>query len=68
MCFTIPYKIVDVEKKTVIIENGRKIYLGKIKSKVQKGDYVRCVGEIAVDVLSDKDGLAIRQLIKSLND
>ncbi len=66
MCFTIPYKIITIKKSQIIIEDGRNIRLGNdIQAKA--GEYVQVVGDIAVGVLSKREGLTIRKLIKSLN-
>ncbi len=66
MCFAIPYKVIKVNKNNVLIEGGQTVRLGKELS-VQKGDYLRVIGKIAVEVLRREDGLKIRQLIKRLN-
>lgn len=67
MCFSIPYKIVKANKKNVVIEDGRMINLGK-ELNAKKGDYVQAIGNIAVSILSPKNGEKIRKLIKSLNN
>lgn len=66
MCFSIPYKVIKVNKNNVLIEGGQTVRPGKELS-VQKGDYLRVIGEVAVDVLRREEGLKIRQLIKKLN-
>lgn len=66
MCFAIPYKILAIEKNIAIIEDGRSILLDT-KLHAKKNDYVQIIGNIAVGVLSKKQGLTIRKLIKSLN-
>lgn len=66
MCFAIPYKIISIKKNSAVIEGGRKIRLGK-ELKASSGDYIQAVDNIAVNVLSKKDGDAIRKLIASLN-
>lgn len=66
MCFSVPYKVLKINKKTALIEGGRKIRIGK-DLKVKKGDYLRVTGNIAVGVLTKQEGEKIRQLIKNLN-
>jgi hydrogenase maturation factor len=66
MCFTIPYKVLDVKKNHVIIEGGKKILLGT-EISVDKGDYIQVAGSMAVGKLSKTEGLRIQKLIKSLN-
>lgn len=66
MCFTIPYKVLDVKKNHVIIEGGKKILLGT-DITVVKGDYVQVAGLMAVGKLSSQEGQKVRQLIKKLN-
>ncbi|MFC1626833.1 hypothetical protein ACFL1P_01365 [Patescibacteria group bacterium] len=66
MCFAIPYKVEKIINGKVLIEGGKEVTLGK-ELTVQIGGYVRVVGNIAVDTLTKKEGLKIRQLIKSLN-
>lgn len=67
MCFAIPYKIIAIKKSHAIIENGRSVVLGK-DTKANVGEYIQVVGDVATGVLSQKEGLTIRKLIKSLNN
>lgn len=67
MCFSIPYKVLKVSKKSALIEGGRTVKLGEELS-VKKGEYVRVTGNIAVGTLSKEEGLKIRQLIKGLSN
>lgn len=67
MCFAIPYKIVSIKKNDFIVEGGKIVKSDK-KLNAIAGDYVRVIGGVAVDVLSNKEGLKIRRLIKSLNN
>jgi len=66
MCFTIPYRVIDVTKNHAIIEGGRKVLLGK-EVVVKKGEYIRVQGSVAVGKLTKTEGLKVRKLIKSLN-
>lgn len=66
MCFSIPYQVISVRKSIAEIETGVKVRLSKDMS-VKKGDFIRIVGNVAVDYLPQKAGLRIRRLIKSLN-
>lgn len=67
MCFSIPYKVISVLKDKAVVEGNKTIYLGK-KLKAKKGDYVRTFGNVAVDVLSQKEGMKVRKVIKSLSE
>lgn len=66
MCFTVPLKIVKIKKNEALLEGGKTIVIGK-DLKVRKGDYLRILGNLAIDSLTQKEGLKIRQLIKRLN-
>jgi len=66
MCFSIPYKIIAVEKSHVIIEGGRNILCNN-DNRATVGAYAQVSGDVVVGILSKKEGLAIRKLIKSLN-
>jgi hydrogenase maturation factor len=65
MCFAVPFLVMDVVKKRAVLENGDTVYLGECKAK--KGDYVRVLGSIVVDVLSSKEGKQIQQTIQKLS-
>lgn len=65
MCFAIPYKILKVNKKSVLIEGGKKITTGEA-SNLKAGDYVRVAGNVVVDSIKKEEGLHIRKLIKSV--
>jgi hypothetical protein len=66
MCFSIPYKIISIEKDLAVLEDGRKIKFGK-EISAMPGEYLQITGNIAVGKLTEKEGLRIRSLIKSLN-
>lgn len=66
MCFSIPKKVVRVEKGIAFVEGGQQIYLGS-DIRVKSGQYLRTIGNIAVGTLEPREGLKVRQLIKSLN-
>lgn len=66
MCFAIPLKIVKIKNNEALLEGGKTIVIGK-DLKVRKGDYLRISGNLAIDSLTQKEGLKIRQLIKRLN-
>lgn len=55
-----------VENGDVFIEGGKRIKAGD-ELKVEKGDYLQVLGDIAIGRLSNTQGLKIRKLIKSLN-
>ena len=65
MCFTLPYKILSIKKSKALIEGNRQVVIDK-DMPVKKGDYLRVVGNVAVDYLLEKDGMKIRKLIKSV--
>lgn len=67
MCFSIPYKVLKIKNGKATVEGGREIKIGK-ELQVKKGDYLRIIGNIAVDTLSVEEGLKLRQLIKKLNN
>lgn len=65
MCFSIPVKVKETGDHSITVENGIKI----IKDKhliIKKGDYVMVSGGIVVGSLSQKEGLAVRKLIKKV--
>lgn len=66
MCFSIPYKIIWVDKNSALIEGGKIVKLGK-DLKAKKGDYLQIIGEVAIGSLTRFQGLKIRKLIKTLN-
>ena len=66
MCFSIPYKVLRVEKDKAIVEGGQTVKVGN-GLKVHPGEYLRIAGDVAVGSLSKLEGLKIRKLIKSLD-
>lgn len=66
MCFSIPLKVLKVEKETAIVEGGKNIKIDR-NLKLKKGEYLQVIGEIAVGKLTNNEGLKVRRLIKSLN-
>ncbi len=67
MCFSIPYKILQVKDDVVIVEGGKVVRIGK-EMKVKRGDFLQITGDIGIGVLPKNEGLKIRKLIKSLNN
>ena len=67
MCFSIPYKVLEVKKEGVLIEGEKIVKLDK-ELKVKKGEYIRIRGNVIVDKLTKSEGLKIRNLIQSLNN
>lgn len=65
MCFTIPYEVLKVNKKSALIEGGKKVAIGK-ESKVKVGDFLRITDNIATDHLTKEEGNSIRSLINSV--
>ncbi|HLD27060.1 MAG TPA: hypothetical protein VJB63_03835 [Patescibacteria group bacterium] len=65
MCFAIPYKIKKKEKNTATLEDGRIIQLNR-KMELEKGDYIRLIGDVIVDTISKQEGMKIRRFISSL--
>lgn len=63
MCFTIPLRVLKVNKKHAIVEGNISVALGDILS-VRPGQYLQVTGSIAVGVLTQSEGKKIRQLIK----
>lgn len=66
MCFSIPYKVLKVEKNIALLEGNRSVMIGS-ELRVKNGDYLQIIGDAAVGRLSKAQGLKIRQLIKKLN-
>lgn len=67
MCFSVPKKVLKVQKNTAVVEGNKRIQIGD-DIHITPGQYLRVVGNIAVGALSQKEGLKVRQLIKSLNN
>lgn len=66
MCFSVPLKVLGVKKRHAELEGGLKMALDQDMT-VKKGQYVRVLGNVAVDTLTVQEGQRIRHLIKSLN-
>jgi hydrogenase maturation factor len=66
MCFSIPVKVLKVEKDTALLEGGKVVKIGK-DFKISAGEYLQIVGNVAVGKLTKGEGLKIRQFIKKLN-
>lgn len=66
MCFSIPYKVLQVRKNTALIEGNKIVNIGK-DLQVAPGEYLQIIGNIAVGKLSRREGLKIRRLIKKIN-
>lgn len=66
MCFSIPYKVLKVEKNIALLEGNKSVMIGS-ELRVKNGDYLQIIGDAAVGRLSKAQGLKIRQLIKKLN-
>ena len=66
MCFSIPYKVLQVTKDKAILEGGKVIKLGN-ELKIKKGESLQVLGDVAVGKLAKLEGLKIRRLIKRLN-
>lgn len=67
MCFSIPYKILQVKDDMVVVEGGKVVRIGK-EMKAKRGDFLQVTGSIGIGILSKDKGLKIRKLIKSLNN
>ncbi len=67
MCFAVPYKVLAVEKNNALIEGNKTVRIGS-ELKVKTGEFLQVIGDIGVSKLSQKEGLKIRKLIKSLNN
>jgi len=64
MCLTIPKKVIDIKKDSVIVEdhNGRKQELKSITS-VRKGDYVLSQQNIVIEKIDKKHANEILGII-----
>jgi hydrogenase maturation factor len=67
MCFSIPYKVLGIKNNIATVEGGKKIFIDE-SIKVNKGEYLRITGNIAVGKLTEKEGIKIRKIIKRLNN
>jgi len=65
MCFTIPLEILDVHSNRATVEGGNIIMLDT-DIRAKKGQYLQVQGNIAVGVLSRREGKKIQNLILSL--
>lgn len=65
MCFAIPYKVLKVGKDSAIVEGNKTVKVNR-QIKIKKGDYLRVIGDITVEKLSEKEGIKTRQMIKRL--
>ena len=68
MCFSIPARVTAFNKKGyVVVEGGKRVMIDK-DIRIKPGDYVRVIGDVAVDILPAKQGLQVRKLIRSLEE
>ncbi|OGG00258.1 hypothetical protein A3D78_02080 [Candidatus Gottesmanbacteria bacterium RIFCSPHIGHO2_02_FULL_39_14] len=67
MCFSIPYRVEKIKNGTAIIEGRKKVKVGR-EIRVKKGEYLQVMGNLAVAKISKKEGLKIRNLIKTIYD
>ena len=63
MCFTIPKKVISVNKKEATIEGGDKIDITLIDS-CQVGDFVLVNGPVAISKVEAQEAKMTRKLIK----
>lgn len=66
MCFTVPYKVIEITNTDAILEGGKHIRLDK-HLPIKKGDYIRVSGDVIVDTMSKADGEKVVNLIQSLS-
>lgn len=66
MCFSIPMKVLKVEKDTATVEGGKTVRFDK-SLQINSGDFVLLTGNLIIDKLSKENSLKIRRLIKRLN-
>lgn len=66
MCFTIPYRVISVAGKSVVVEGNKKVLLGE-DITARKGEFVQVLGNIAVSKLSKGKGESVRRLIAQLS-
>ena len=65
MCFSIPLKVKKVFSGYITVEGGGKVRTER-NFRVKSGDYVQVAGNVAVGVLTARQGLQVRKLIRSL--
>lgn len=63
MCFTIPKKIISIDRNTATVEDGNKIDITLINS-CQVGDFVIVNGPVAISKVENNEAKRTRQLIK----
>ena len=66
MCFSIPYKILKINKSTALIEGDKVVKLGK-EIRAKTGDYLQVSGGVAVSKMNKSEGDKLRKLILQIN-
>jgi len=67
MCFIVPLKAMKKKGDSWIMEDGR-VVKSLITGKVEKGDYLVCQQDMAVDKINKSKALAMRKAIKGVSD
>jgi len=67
MCFTVPLKVINKKGNRWVMEDGRKVKQ-VLTGKIEKGDYLICQQDMAVDKINKSKALAMRKAIKGVSD
>ncbi len=67
MCFAVPLRIEKIDKDELVMESGR-VAKAVLTEEVKIGDYLVCQHDLAVEKISKKEALAMRQAIKGVSD
>lgn len=67
MCFALPLRVIKKDKDRWLMEDGRRVRLA-LTDKIKIGDYLVCRQDVAVEKLTPKGALKMRQAIKEVND
>lgn len=63
MCFTIPRKIVTIERTKAVVDDGHTVDIGGL-TECNVGDYVFVTSGIAIAKLTPEEGRSMRSLIR----
>ncbi len=67
MCFSVPLQVKKIDKDKLEMENGR-VVKSVLTTKPQIGDYLVCQHDLAVEKISKKQAVTMRQAIKGVSD
>ena len=67
MCFAVPLRVKKIDKDKLVMESGREVK-SVLTETIKIGDYLVCQHDLAVEKVSKKEALAMRQAIKGVSD